>query len=139
MSPRDEQRLAGCHPQLIAAVEAICEALPVFVVVGVRTTAQQQAEWAQGRTVPGPDATPMNPLGRIVTHCDGILHKGDHQVQADTFGHAADLAFLPTAQRPNPFDARWPWPDLGASAESKGLRWGGRFKGLADLDHVELP
>jgi hypothetical protein len=42
------------------------------VVQGLRTVAQQQELYAQGRTKPGPDVSPARPLGRTVTNCDGI-------------------------------------------------------------------
>jgi peptidoglycan L-alanyl-D-glutamate endopeptidase CwlK len=95
MTPRDEQRLAGVHPTLIAKITTILTHMslighPMFVVMGVRTVAEQQAIYAQGRTKPG----------AIVTMKDGVVHRSNHQPHADGFGHAVDCAFLNT---PDPF------------------------------------
>lgn len=48
---------------------------------GVRTTKEQQALYAQGRTT----------KGAVVTKVDGVKKKSNHQVKADGFGHAVDF------------------------------------------------
>lgn len=132
---RDLERLKGCHPDLQTAVLDVLEAMavldfPMFVTQGVRTVSQQQALYAQGRTAPG----------NIVTNADGVLKVSNHQVKSDGHGHACDLAFIddPDTPKSEVFDPGQPWQLLGAMAEAKGLRWGGRFTGLADWPHVEL-
>lgn len=130
MTDRDRQRLLGVHPDLIAALVRVFDEMdadkaPLFIVSGVRTQAEQMALYAQGRTV----------KGAIVTYKDGIRHRSNHQPHADHYGHAVDVAFL----GPQPFDPRHPWEALGELAESLGLIWGGRFLGLRDLGHLELP
>lgn len=129
MTDRDRQRLVGVHPKLIAVIEAVfdemdAEQAPMFVVMGVRTAAQQLAEYAKGRTCIGP----------VVTNCDGVTFKSPHQVRADGFGHAVDLAFVGA----QPFDPRHPWQLFGEYLEARGCVWGGRFH-LVDKDHAELP
>lgn len=128
MTDRDKFRLAGVHPTLLSHVAAILQKFPMFVVEGLRTVERQQALYAQGRTTPG----------KIVTNCDGIHSKSNHQAHTDGFGHACDLAFIPTHDCPDPFSPHWPWKEFGTYAQSIGLIWGGTFK-LVDLDHVELP
>lgn len=96
----------------------------LFVVEGLRSVARQQALYAQGRTQPG----------SIVTNCDGVHAKSNHQAHDDGFGWAADIAFATE----KPFGPTNPWQTLGEAAESVGLVWGGRFH-IIDLDHVELP
>lgn len=129
MTDRDKGRLAGVHPQLVSHVSGILQKFPMFVVQGVRTTAQQQALYAQGRTTPG----------KIVTNCDGVKSRSNHQPHADGFGHAVDLAWIPTDTLPDPFDPKHPWHDFGAYVRSIGLVWGGDFTTLVDMPHVELP
>lgn len=127
MTERDQQRLVGVHPQLRVAIQAVFLQLnvtPLFVVEGVRTTAQQQALWAKGRTLPGP----------IVTYKDGVIHRSNHQVHQDGLGHAIDCAFIGAT----PFAETWPWEAYGLALETQGLVWGGRWK-MLDRPHAELP
>jgi peptidoglycan L-alanyl-D-glutamate endopeptidase CwlK len=122
--------LAGLHPDLIAKLNALMVLMdkagaPMFVVQGLRTVEQQQALYAQGRTTKGP----------IVTNCDGVKVKSNHQAQADGFGHAADCAF----KGAEPFSEHHPWATYGSAAKMLGLIWGGNFSTLVDRPHVELP
>jgi peptidoglycan LD-endopeptidase CwlK len=124
------------HPRLVASVMRITYAmselgLGLIVTDGLRTVAQQAALYARGRTAPGP----------IVTNCDGVTHRSNHQAHADGLGHAVDLCFIVHGQ-PS-WDASLPWDLLGAMAAQQGLQWGGdaafRAKGLCDRPHLELP
>lgn len=132
---RDDLRMRGCHVDLVDAVSDILDAMellgwPMFVTSGVRTVAQQQALFAQGRTT----------IGRIVTNADGLIKLSNHQVKSDGKGHAVDLAFIddPDTLKPEIFDPGMPWDLMGLMAEKRGLVWGGRWSGLVDLPHVEL-
>ena len=116
--------MQGLHPDLIAKVSPILDTLGMVVIQGVRTVAQQQALYAQGRTTPG----------SIVTYKDGIVHKSNHQPHADGFGHAVDCAFY----GPDPFADTHPWEAYGEAVEASGLVWGGRWTGLVDRPHAEL-
>ena len=132
LSIHDSQRLQGVHPVLIAAIEDIFGHMaqagaPMFVVSGVRTVAQQQVLYAQGRTTPG----------RIVTYCDGVSSRSDHETEADGYGHAVDAAFIPTKEQPDPWADHWPWSVFGQEIVNAGMEWGGTFKQPADLDHVQ--
>jgi hypothetical protein len=119
------------HPDLLAKLDKVMAAMsaigfPMKIVQGVRTTEQQQALYAQGRTAPG----------KIVTNCDGVKNKSNHQVKEDGFGHAADCAF----EGPEPFGDKLPWGAYGNCAVAVGLTWGGNWKPpLIDRPHVELP
>lgn len=132
MTTRDRQRLVGVHPDLVLALERIFDELdaehaPLFVVSGLRTLAEQQAEYAKGRTVPG----------QIVTMKDGVVHTSNHQareVDGVMVGCAVDCAFI----SPQPFDPRHPWETYGRAVEAAGLVWGGRWK-MVDCPHAELP
>ena len=127
---RDRSRLDGIHPDLIARLETVFSQMaalgkPMFVVMGVRTVAQQQALYAQGRTAPGP----------IVTMKDGVKNRSDHQPYPDGFGHAVDCAFVGS----DPFSETHPWETYGELVEAQGLTWGGRWSHPHDSPHAELP
>jgi hypothetical protein len=137
MTPRDLQRLNRMHPVFLAAIEDVMAEMdragtPMFVVQGGRTAEEQRDLWLKGRD---PEGTVLN-AKLIVTNCDGVNEKSNHQAHADGYFYAADLAFIPTAARPDPFDPAWPWDDFGDALETRGMRWGGRFK-IVDLDHAE--
>src|SRR5262245_286889 len=115
-------KLAGVHPRLMRAYDRLSHALaelgcPIVVTDGVRTTGEQQALFAKGRTEPGPK----------VTNADGIKARSNHQAHPDGFGHAIDCTFLGPDGKP-----RWsdddPWPLYGAAAKQLGLKWGGDWK-----------
>jgi peptidoglycan L-alanyl-D-glutamate endopeptidase CwlK len=123
---RDQQRLVGVHPTLVAAIRLILGELPMFVVNGVRTQAEQAALYAQGRTTPG----------HIVTHCDGVTTRSNHQIHpSDRLGHAVDCAFI----GPDPFAASHDWAAYGSKVQALGLIWGGSWKSIVDQPHAELP
>jgi peptidoglycan L-alanyl-D-glutamate endopeptidase CwlK len=124
---RDVQRLHGVHPTVVAAITNILQTLPMFVVVGVRTTAQQQALYARGRTV----------SGAIVTYTDGVIRRSHHQRAVDGFGHAVDMAWI-VKPGGDPFNESHPWESYGILVEAAGLVWGGRWK-MADRPHAEQP
>lgn len=124
-------KLAGVHPDLAAAVEKILKAMdilgfPMMITDGVRTTEQQQALYAQGRTKPG----------NIVTNADGINKLSNHQVHDDNLGHAVDCCFVVDG-KPS-WDLRNPWQLYGRMAVTLGLVWGGSWISIHDLPHVEL-
>jgi len=129
---RDEQRLEGVYPLLAEKVRLILMALDTLdygatITQSVRTTQQQQALFAQGRTLPG----------KIVTNADGVIHRSNHQLHEDGFGHAVDLAFLDEHGQPTWSDSS-PWSLLGEMATTLGLTWGGHWKTLKDYPHLEL-
>jgi peptidoglycan L-alanyl-D-glutamate endopeptidase CwlK len=133
---RDHDRLKGVHPDLVEAVVKILDAMdilgwPMFVTDAVRTQAQQQALYAQGRTAPG----------RTVTNADGVTNRSNHQVHSDGWGHAVDCAFLddPATPTVEMYDDRSPWKLYGLIAQTLGLKWGGNWAAFPDLPHVELP
>ena len=122
--------MTSVHPTLAAALDRIFASMAAFghpmrVIEGVRTTARQQALWQQGRSAPG----------KIVTQRDGVIKLSSHQL-----GHAVDCAFVddPRTPRDDTWDETKPWAVYGAMAEAEGLTWGGRWKTLHDLPHIEL-
>lgn len=125
-------KLLGVHPTLVAKVTRILNAMdalgfPMRVTDGVRTTEQQQALYAQGRTAPGAK----------VTNADGVVRKSNHQAKADGFGHAVDCCFLVNGKPA--WSDTLPWTLYGAMAQALGLTWGGNWQSIKDRPHVELP
>lgn len=122
------------HPTLTVRIDRVLAAMralgfPMHIVQKVRTTEQQQALYAQGRTKPGP----------LVTNCDGVIKRSNHQIALDSYGHAVDCAF----DTADPFNESWPWKAYGALVEAVGLKWGGGAAflkaGINDRPHAELP
>ena len=128
-------KAVNLHPDLVAKLTRVFAAMhalgyPMRLIEGVRSAERQQALYAQGRTKPG----------KIVTNCDGVVKKSNHQAKDDGFGHAVDCAFLddPHTPRDETYDESMPWNAYGALAEAVGLAWGGRWKDPYDRPHVEL-
>jgi peptidoglycan L-alanyl-D-glutamate endopeptidase CwlK len=134
LGKRSLTNLEGVHPDLVRVMKTAIEDSPIDFTItsGVRSTEDQQALYAQGRTKPGV----------IVTNTDGVNKKSNHQAKADGYGHAVDLYpcldgkvevnavkelaviashILDTAKQ------------LGVSVE-----WGGNWKTLKDYPHFEL-
>lgn len=124
-------KLLGVHPELVRKIANVLAAMqvaghPMMVTDGVRTEAQQVALYAKGRTAPG----------HIVTNCDGIRKKSNHQPKADGYGHAVDCCFLVAGHAS--WDVHCPWQAYGALLAAQGLTWGGSWTSLHDLPHAEL-
>ncbi len=112
---RNDERMIGVHPKLIAVVRAASDSVPILVTEGVRTLQRQKALYAQGRTKPG----------KMVTW----TLNSKHRVQPDGFGHAVDLV-------PYRADGTIDWKDLAsfdrmanamfaaAAARKVEIRWG---------------
>lgn len=123
-------KLDGVHPGLKSKITQVLGAMailghPMKVVQGVRTVEQQAALYAQGRTAPGP----------IVTNCDGVKTRSNHQPHADGYGHAVDCASMIG----DPYDPAFPWSLYGAAVRAVGLVWGGSWTTFQDRPHAELP
>lgn len=131
-SNKSLERMAGLHPVLMAILFEALEGSPYDfgVASGVRTTEQQKALYAKGRTVPG----------KIVTNCDGVKKKSNHQAKADGYGYAVDLYG---------WDGKALWDKASLSAIAGHikeaaqkypckLQWGGDWKSFKDYPHIEL-
>jgi peptidoglycan LD-endopeptidase CwlK len=123
-------RRQGLNPTLLEKVDRVLTAMsalghPMKIVQGFRTVEEQQALFAQGRTLPG----------KRVTNCDGVSKKSNHQAANDGLGRAVDCAFLKDGK------VVWdgPWEAYGAAGKAVGLNWGGDWKDPVDRPHLELP
>jgi hypothetical protein len=125
MDTSSETRLSKVHPELAKRVRLVADALKargieIHVVQGLRTFAEQDALFAQGRTTKGKKVT--NARGGQSNH---------------NFGLAVDVC---------PFKGGQPqWNDqkafkaIGQEAKKLGLEWGGDWVHIVDEPHIQLP
>ena len=76
-------KMKNVHPKLVEVMKAAIENSPYDfrITSGARTTEEQKALFALGRTKPG----------KIVTYANGVTSKSNHQIKADGYGHAVDI------------------------------------------------
>ena len=142
-------KLDGVHPGLVGIFTTILQPYavtlghPIKAAQGLRTVAQQQAIYTQGRSTKGPGVDAKHPMGRTVTKCDGVIFPSNHQAKADGFGHAIDFCFVDDPR--TPVDETWDehlWatvaPKIHAKARQLGLKCGADWKS-PDRPHLELP
>lgn len=126
LSAAAEARLAKVNPQLAARIRNMAAALKaqginVTVVSGLRTFAEQNALYAQGRTKPG----------GIVTNARGgqSLHN---------YGLAVDVVPLDAKGNPNWNASAATWAKIGAAGKKQGMEWGGDWKSFVDKPHFQM-
>jgi len=133
-SNRSIDSLKGVHPRLTILMGVAIQDSPVDFTItdGVRTTEQQQALFAQGRTAPG----------EIVTNADGIEVISNHQLKADGLGYAVDLYPFVNGkvQLNDKANLRKIANHIKETAKRLGynIEWGGDWKSFVDLPHFEL-
>ncbi|MBW4083542.1 M15 family metallopeptidase [Paenibacillus sp. S150] len=131
---KSQARLVGLHPVLVAATVALierCYARGVNIVItqGLRTIAEQDALYAQGRTKPG----------AIVTNA-----KGGYSYH--NFGLAVDFALLlPDGSsvswdmnRDGDGDKTADWSEVVQEAKALGFAWGGDWTTFKDYPHFDM-
>lgn len=128
MDAVSEQRLALVHPRLrekVYAAKAVLAAKGTFfrVAQGLRTYAEQDALWAQGRTAPGHKVT--NAKGGFSNHNFGCA--------VDCFpflsGECGEVNFHEATQQ---FKA------MVSALRAQGLAWGGLWTTMPDAPHFQL-
>lgn len=114
------------HPELqekLATLRKMCAAEGMALGIGecLRTVAEQDELYSQGRTKPG----------AIVTYAKGTTYSSQHQwgVAFDFFENVAGHAY----DNPDFFRR------VGAMAKSIGLAWGGDWFSPVDMPHLYLP
>ncbi|MEF2968873.1 M15 family metallopeptidase [Paenibacillus sp. M1] len=119
-------KLSGLHPVVRQAAERLIErsfarGVPILITQGLRTIAEQDALYAQGRTKPG----------QIVTNARGGY--SNHN-----FGVAIDFCLL----MPDGKNVSWTvgkdWMGVVEIAKSLGFEWGGDWKSFKDYPHFEM-
>lgn len=120
---RSERNIRTLHPRVQPCARALLHAAAAKgwsfkVTSGLRTYAEQDALYAQGRTAPGPKVT--NATGGFSNH---------------NFGIAFDVTL---------FDGKTPlyesplYKALAAIGIDLGLEWGGAWRSLKDEPHYQL-
>jgi len=116
-----------CHPRLQAMAAQLvdeCRAQGLIIKIGetLRTVAEQDALYAQGRTKPG----------NIVTNARGSSYRSMHQwgVAFDFYRNDGTGAYNEAGD----FFSR-----VGQIGKTLGLEWGGDWKSIKDKPHFQLP
>ncbi len=126
MNTASENRLKKIHPELASRIRAVVAALApaginIEVVQGLRTIAEQNELYKQGRTKKGP----------VVTNAKG--GQSNHN-----YGLAVDVVPFVNGQpqwnAPNSV-----WMAIGHEGNKLGLEWGGSWKKFIDKPHLQLP
>ena len=127
--------IAALHPRLqtkAALLKEECKKQGISILFSecLRTKAEQDALYAQGRTAPG----------NIVTNAKGSTYSSQHQwgiaidfyinMDVDGDGDKKDDAFN---------NSTGLFEQVGAIAKSVGLGWGGDWTSIKDRPHLYLP
>jgi peptidoglycan L-alanyl-D-glutamate endopeptidase CwlK len=136
---RSKDNLKGIHPDLVRVMNEAIKDTPVDFIItdGVRTTEQQQALYNKGRTKESKEKGE-----KVVTNCDGIKNKSNHQPKIDGYGHAVDLYpyYNGSVQLNDVAKLRIVADHIKVCAKKLGVKvdWGGDWKSLKDYPHFEL-
>lgn len=125
LTDKSKERLRAVHPALAEKVRQVCETLDrdglnIQIVQGLRTFAEQDALFAQGRTKQGLKVT--NARGGSSFH---------------NYGLACDLC--PFVDGKPDWDNLKAFAKIGDEAEKLGLEWGGDWVKFKDRPHVQMP
>jgi peptidoglycan L-alanyl-D-glutamate endopeptidase CwlK len=114
------------HPKLqkkLEQLKALCqkESLPLAIGECLRTVAEQDALYAQGRTK----------AGKVVTNAKGSTYSSQHQwgIAVDFFKNVKGKEYSDTSF----------FKQVGTLAKGIGLGWGGDWKNPVDMPHLYLP
>ncbi|WP_340005172.1 M15 family metallopeptidase [Paenibacillus sp. FSL K6-0276] len=131
---KSSKRLTNLHPVVLAAATVLIERcyklnIPILITQGLRTIAEQDALYAQGRTKPG----------AIVTNARGGY-------SYHNYGLAVDFALL----LPNGSSVSWDmrrddnnnriadWQEVVKEAKALGFEWGGDWTSFKDYPHFQM-
>lgn len=147
------EKMKGVHQNVVNFMKELIKETPYDfkITCAVRTAEEQNYEYRKGRTILYDNQG--NKLSKV-TWCDGYKLKSKHQIKADGYGYAVDIAVLEkekytdkkTGEVREKIVARWDYKYYKAIydvAKSKGLIdkygivWGGNWK-QKDLVHFQL-
>ena len=136
-----EARVALLHPAVRAEVKKLIEqaelgfppSMAIRIVQGLRTIAEQDALYAQGRTKPGAIVTKAK--GGSSFHNYGLAI--DFAILTDTDGNGTynDLSW--DIKRDNDKDGVADWLEVVKIFEAAGWTWGGKWASLKDYPHLQ--
>lgn len=119
--------VSALHPELqqkVAGLQALCKKNGLKIGIGecLRTVEEQDALYAQGRTMPG----------KKVTNAKGSTYSSQHQwgIAVDFYRNDGAGAFNTSGGF---------FEKVGALAKTLGLGWGGDWKSPVDRPHLYLP
>jgi peptidoglycan L-alanyl-D-glutamate endopeptidase CwlK len=120
---RSEKTIATLLPEVQPMARALVQkaalnGIRIKIISGLRTYAEQDELYAQGRTKPGPKVT--NARGGYSNHNFGI---------AFDVGVFEGQKYLPDSVK---------YKVVGALGTDLGLEWGGNWKSIVDQPHFEL-
>ncbi|OMD64688.1 hypothetical protein BSK62_17110 [Paenibacillus odorifer] len=131
---KSSKRLIGLHPVVLAAATVLIErcyarGVPILITQGLRTIAEQNMLYGQGRTKPG----------AIVTNA-----KGGYSYH--NFGLAVDFALLLSDGSSVSWDMCRDgndnqvadWHDVVKEAKALGFEWGGDWTSFKDYPHFQM-
>jgi peptidoglycan L-alanyl-D-glutamate endopeptidase CwlK len=123
VDPRSEKNIATLLPEVQPEARALVQkaalnGIRIKIISGLRTFAEQDALFAQGRTQPGPIVT--NARGGFSNHNFGI---------AFDVGVFEGTKFLPDSVK---------YKAVGVLGADQGLEWGGNWKTIVDQPHFQL-
>lgn len=131
---KSSERLKGLHPALITCTKELIQrcfvkGVPILVTQGMRTIAEQNALYAQGRSKPG----------KIVTYAPG-------GTSYHNYGLAVDFALLLpdgksvswSMSRDFDQDRKADWQEVVGEAKQLGFEWGGDWTSFKDYSHLQV-
>lgn len=123
---KSERAMGAVHPRLKAlAIELIKrayhEGINIRITAGLRTNAEQQRLYNQGRTTPGNIVTNARPGQSI-----------------HNFGLAIDFVLVNDADTTVSWTVNKEWRRVGAIGKQLGFQWGGDWTSFRDYPHLDL-
>lgn len=146
---KSSTRLIGLHPVVLAAATVLIErcyarGVPILITQGLRTIAEQNGLFAQGRTqaelnAAGLSSVKAQPDKPKVTNAKG-------GTSYHNFGLAIDFALLlPDGKqvswdlkRDGDGDKVADWTEVVQEAKALGFEWGGDFVSIKDAPHFQM-
>ncbi len=128
MDSVSEQRLSLVWPILADSIRIMADTLAqkdilIRVVQGLRTSAEQDALYEQGRTTPG----------KIVTNCRGGFSWHNFGMAVDCVPSTSIDFFNPDWNPSHPA-----WKEMEAQAKGLGLTCGADWRSFPDYPHFQL-
>lgn len=135
------QRARQLHPdvrdEVINLITEVEKGFPpniaVRIVQGLRTIAEQDALYNQGRTKPGSIVT--NARGGSSYHNYGLAIDFAILIDKDSNGTYDELSW--DIKKDNDKDGVADWLEVVKVFESAGWEWGGKFSSIKDYPHVQ--